>query len=101
MIRYSLRCDRGHAFESWFQSSSAYEQQEKRKLVNCPSCGSDKDESAIIAPQTVGQKDRESAASDCRPAPAPEAMTAASTATRRLMVQETELRAKLKSLGCN
>ena len=25
MIRYTLRCERGHAFESWFQSSSAYE----------------------------------------------------------------------------
>ena len=28
MIRYSLQCERGHAFESWFQSSSAYETQE-------------------------------------------------------------------------
>ena len=27
MIRYSLRCERGHTFESWFQSSSAYESQ--------------------------------------------------------------------------
>ena len=36
MIRYNLRCERGHAFESWFQSSQAYETQEKRKLVNCP-----------------------------------------------------------------
>ena len=25
MIHYNLRCERGHAFESWFQSSSAYE----------------------------------------------------------------------------
>ena len=40
MIHYNLRCERGHGFESWFQSSSAYEAQEKRKLVNCPNCGS-------------------------------------------------------------
>jgi len=46
MIRYSLHCERGHAFESWFQSSSAYEAQEKRKLVNCPVCGSAKVETA-------------------------------------------------------
>ena len=32
MIHYNLRCERGHAFESWFQSSGAYESQEKRKL---------------------------------------------------------------------
>ena len=30
MIRYALHCDQGHAFESWFQSSQAYETQEKR-----------------------------------------------------------------------
>jgi hypothetical protein len=50
MIRYNLRCERGHAFESWFQSSQAYESQEKRKLVNCPACGSAKVERAIMAP---------------------------------------------------
>ena len=42
MIRYALRCDRSHAFESWFQSSSAYDSQVKRKLVTCPICGSAK-----------------------------------------------------------
>ena len=42
MIHYSLHCEHGHGFESWFQSSSAYESQEKRKLVNCPVCGSAK-----------------------------------------------------------
>ena len=53
MIHYNLRCEAGHAFESWFQSSAAYESQEKRKLVNCPVCGSDKVERAIMAPQIV------------------------------------------------
>ncbi len=96
MIRYSLRCDRGHAFESWFQSSSAYEQQEKRKLVNCPTCGSDKVERAIMAPQIVSKKGREIAAPEPAPAPAPEATTAASTPL--MMAQERELRAKLKEL---
>ena len=98
MIRYSLRCDRGHAFESWFQSSSAYEQQERRKLVNCPTCGSDKVERAIMAPQIVSKKGREIAAPEPAPAPAPEATTAASTSTPLLMAQERELRAKLKEL---
>ena len=32
MIRYDLRCEQGHGFESWFQSSSAYDSQRKRKL---------------------------------------------------------------------
>ena len=67
MIRYSLRCDRDHAFESWFQSSAAYDSQVRRKLVTCPACGSAKVEKAIMAPRIVGKKGREKAA----PAPAP------------------------------
>ncbi|QWG18197.1 DUF1178 family protein [Bradyrhizobium sediminis] len=93
MIRYNLRCDKGHAFESWFQSSSAYESQEKRKLVNCPACGSAKVERAIMAPQIVSKKGRESAP----PAPAPTEV-AAPASTPLLMAQERELRAKLKEL---
>ncbi len=97
MIRYSLRCDRGHEFESWFQSSAAYEQQEKRKLVNCPACGSAKVERAIMAPQIVSKKGRETPA----PAPAPAVASTDVTApasTPLLMAQERELRAKLKEL---
>ena len=94
MIRYSLRCERGHGFESWFQSSAAYEQQEKRGLVNCPSCGSAKVERAIMAPQIVSKKGRDNAA----PTPAPVAEAAAPASTPLLMAQERELRAKLKEL---
>ena len=68
MIRYNLRCERGHAFESWFQSSSAYETQEKRKLVNCPVCGSAKVERAIMAPQIVSKKGRDRASTGARAA---------------------------------
>jgi hypothetical protein len=99
MIRYNLRCERGHTFESWFQSSSAYETQEKRKLVNCPACGSAKVERAIMAPQIVSKKGRESAA----PAPAATGNVAATEVTTQastplLMAQERELRAKIKEL---
>ena len=58
MIRYTLRCEHGHEFESWFQSSSAYESQVKRKLVTCPQCGSAKVEKAIMAPAVSGTKKR-------------------------------------------
>jgi hypothetical protein len=94
MIRYSLRCERGHAFESWFQSSSAYDSQVKRKLVTCPACGSAKVEKAIMAPQIVSRKGRNSAA----PAPAPSTDVTASGSTPLMMAQERELRVKLKEL---
>jgi hypothetical protein len=33
VIRYALRCDRGHSFDSWFATASAYDSQRRRKLV--------------------------------------------------------------------
>ncbi len=96
MIRYNLRCERDHAFESWFQSSSAYETQEKRKLVNCPVCGSDKVERAIMAPRIVSKKDRDVPVQAPAPAAATEVIAPASTPL--MMAQERELRAKLKEL---
>ena len=95
MIRYTLRCDRGHAFESWFQSSAAYEAQEKRKLVNCPACGSAKVERAIMAPQIVSKKGREE---NPVPAPVAAAEVTVPSSTPLMMAQERELRAKLKEL---
>jgi hypothetical protein len=57
MIRYTLCCDKGHDFESWFRDSDAFEAQKKRKLVTCPVCQSPKVEKTIMAPQ-VARKDR-------------------------------------------
>jgi hypothetical protein len=90
MIRYNLRCEKGHAFESWFQSSAAYESQERRKLVSCPTCGSVKVERAIMAPRIVGKKGREAAA--------PAAEATAQGSTPLLMSHELELRAKIREL---
>ena len=97
MIRYSLRCDRGHSFESWFQSSAAYESQEKRKLVNCPACGSAKVERSIMAPRIASKKGRDNRSSDVA-APAQPVEVAAPGSTPLLMAQERELRAKLREL---
>ena len=100
MIRYALRCERDHTFESWFQTSSAFEQQVKRKLVSCPVCNSVKVEKAIMAPQIVSKKGRrEAEAPSPQPQPQPAADPApAQGSTPLLMVQERELRTKLKEL---
>ena len=58
MIRYSLACNKGHAFESWFANSAAYDKQAKRGLVTCPQCGSAKVEKAIMAPRLAGTRKR-------------------------------------------
>jgi hypothetical protein len=96
MIRYTLRCEREHTFESWFQDSSAYDVQVERELVSCPVCESVKVEKAIMAPRIVGKKGRERR--EAVPAPAPAVETPTEAATPLMMTQERELRAKLKEL---
>jgi len=99
MIRYSLRCERDHAFESWFQDSSAYDAQVKRKLVSCPVCASVKIEKAIMAPRIVGKKGRERTEPvPAAPTPTPAPAEALAASTPLVMAQERELRAKLKEL---
>jgi len=96
MIRYTLRCEQDHSFESWFQSSAAYDSQAKRKLVTCPVCGSAEVEKAIMAPRIVGKKGREKAAAPMEAAVPAE--TPATESTSLMMAQERELRAKIKEL---
>lgn len=50
MIRFELRCDAGHAFEAWFKSNAAYEQQSSDGTLCCPMCSSSRVEKAIMAP---------------------------------------------------
>jgi hypothetical protein len=101
MIRYALVCEKGHAFESWFQDSAAYEKQAKRGLVNCPHCGSAKVEKAIMAPRLAGS--RKGAAPIETPSETPAAVAAPEKAQEKAPVamispQEQEFRSKLKEL---
>ena len=100
MIRYALRCEHDHNFESWFSDSSAYDQQVKRKLVSCPVCNSVMVEKAIMAPRIVGKKGRGRAEPISAPAETTPAVveTPAPGVTPLMMAQERELRAKLKEL---
>jgi hypothetical protein len=74
MIRYALACDAGHAFESWFPSSAAYDEQAERGLVSCPVCGSSRIAKQLMRP-SIARTDRAEAAtalqSDTLPAPMP------------------------------
>lgn len=94
MIRYDLRCEKGHAFESWFQNSGAYDSQVKRKLVDCPHCGSVKVEKAIMAPRIVGKSKGRAA----EPETAVTETSNEAAAPMMMAPQEAELRAKLKEL---
>jgi hypothetical protein len=99
MIRYSLVCDQGHDFESWFADSAAYDKQAKRKLVACPRCGSAEVEKAIMAPRLATSKKAAAPIEAPPPAEVPATPTAAApTPVAMISPQEREIRAKLKEL---
>ena len=50
MIRYSLKCEKSHQFESWFQSAGAYQSLAATGFVECPMCGSPKVEKSLMSP---------------------------------------------------
>jgi len=54
MMKFSLACDKGHGFESWFPDGAAYQKQARRGLIACPECGSTRVDKAIMAPAVVG-----------------------------------------------
>jgi hypothetical protein len=50
MIRYSLKCQADHSFDSWFQSATAFDALEKLGHVTCPICGSADISKTLMAP---------------------------------------------------
>ena len=104
MIRYALSCEAGHAFESWFANSAAYDKQAKRGLINCPVCGSAKVEKAIMAPSLASGPAGDAAeaapsAPPANPAPAQLPPTPPGKSPVAMMSPpERELRQKLKEL---
>jgi hypothetical protein len=65
MIRYSLTCDKGHDFDSWFQSATAYDTLAAGGHVACALCGSTAVTKALMAPAV-----RTDAPTPLSPAPA-------------------------------
>jgi hypothetical protein len=57
MIKYTLKCESGHSFESWFQSADSFEGLRAAGHVTCVECGSAHVEKAIMAPR-IGSKSK-------------------------------------------
>lgn len=50
MIKYRLKCEQDHSFDSWFQSSDAFEKLESAGLLSCSVCGTCKVKRSLMAP---------------------------------------------------
>lgn len=85
MIRYTLRCSAGHAFDSWFQSAGSYDTLRVAGMVTCPDCGIAKIEKSLMAPQVRPARNSAAAPKNQIPDAAPQPATGplATPATER------------------
>ena len=51
MIKYTLTCNNGHQFESWFSSSDSFEKLKKKGHLECAVCSSKEIEKSLMAPR--------------------------------------------------
>ena len=56
MIKYLLKCNNNHKFESWFSESKEFEKLKKKKLLVCHICNSSKVDKTLMAPRVVNNK---------------------------------------------
>jgi hypothetical protein len=86
MIRYDLKCAEGHSFDSWFQSSSAYDKLAAAGMVSCAICGSTKVEKAIMAPR-VSTSNKAAAAVPTEPVEAPAPKLTDNSKTEKMLAE--------------
>lgn len=59
MIKYNLKCDNDHEFESWFSDSSEFEKLSKKNFLECIFCNSKNIKKSIMSPMISSKKSSE------------------------------------------
>ena len=58
MIKYILKCNNNHEFESWFSNSEEFEKLNIKKLLECIYCSSNTIHKSIMAPMVSNLKNK-------------------------------------------
>ena len=53
MIKYLLKCNKNHEFESWFSTSNEFEKLKNKNFIECIFCKSRKVEKTIMSPLII------------------------------------------------
>ena len=56
MIKYNLKCNNDHEFESWFSNSEEFDNLKKKNLLECIFCSSKNINKSIMAPMVSNSK---------------------------------------------
>ena len=56
MIRYTLNCNNGHQFDSWFSDSASFEKLREKGHLECAICSSKRVEKSLMAPVVTPKK---------------------------------------------
>ena len=89
MIKFTLKCENGHQFDSWFQSASAFDKLKNAGMVTCETCGTTDVVKAVMAPAVrAGREDQTNALS-----------TPASDAEKALTAMRKEIEDKSEYVG--
>ncbi|MFC6688127.1 DUF1178 family protein [Jhaorihella thermophila] len=84
MIQYALKCADGHSFDSWFQSSDAFDKLHAAGMVACAVCGSTEVEKSVMAPRVQASRDKAKAQPDAPSRPLSEPASPAEQALAEL-----------------
>ena len=59
MIAFDLECSKRHLFEAWFNNMKSFEEQNAKKMINCPYCNDTNIRKVIspVATKTSSQPD--------------------------------------------
>ena len=58
MIKYNLKCQNEHEFESWFANSAEFDKLNSKELLECIYCSSKKITKSIMAPMISNLKSK-------------------------------------------
>ena len=58
MIKYNLKCNNKHEFESWFSNSNEFEKLKSKNLIECIYCKSKQVDKSIMSPIVLNKDEK-------------------------------------------
>ncbi len=87
MILYTVKCENGHQFDSWFESANAFDRLREAGLATCSVCGSASVEKAVMAPKVMGTKAETPSSSTAEPDTDERPLSAPATAFEKKIME--------------